>query len=231
MKYFVQFMAFLAIGSFATGATAAMVAFDNFDTAPGVRASHPGSNLEFDEGTVASGYFAGLDRVSYAVIADPLVAGYEASAEFNGMFTGALSLENGHFEVQYGDFTNGTLLDLSMFDSFYIDVVGATGDTPFDVTMTVFLSDWSSYEADFTGIDSDSSGIYTLGRNAFSSDVTWDSLYGVVFGVYTTGSEVTDLSLTLDSFGGVTVIPVPPAAGLILLGMVGMGLRRKFTKK
>jgi len=28
-----------------------------------------------------------------------------------------------------------------------------------------------------------------------------------------------------------TIVPVPPAAGLILLGMAGMGLRRKFAKK
>jgi len=40
------------------------------------------------------------------------------------------------------------------------------------------------------------------------------------------GAPVIDVT-----FSQATVIPVPPAAGLILLGMVGMGLRRKFAKK
>jgi hypothetical protein len=231
-KHLIACAAVAALASTASAST--LVAFDNFDAATGASASHPGSNLEFYEGTVASGHLAGLDRVTYAVIADPLVDGYTASAAYTGMFTGALSLENGHFEVQYGEFTNWTLQDLSMFDGFYIDVASATGDTPFDVTMTVMSSDWNFYEADFTGISG--SGIYTLDRSAFSNDVTWDSVYGVIFGVYVTGNDATNLSLTLDSFGGITggdptVIPVPPAAGLILLGMVGMGLRRQFMKK
>jgi len=55
---------------------------------------------------------------------------------------------------------------------------------------------------------------------------------GVVSSDFELQQQVAMNVLTFDApAGDPTVIPVPPAAGLILLGMVGMGLRRKYAKK
>jgi len=70
---------------------------------------------------------------------------------------------------------------------------------------------------------------------SFATGSAWaDSFTGLLDGFEMTLTDNSYAAINFEAHDGVgdpAVIPVPPAAGLILLGMAGMGLRRKFAKK
>jgi hypothetical protein len=145
------------------------------------------------------------------------------------------------FWLDYFDFggTGAGVADLSNWSAFQFSVLQA--DLPFSppdffpATWTVTDTFGNVVEggAEIAGVAPPNVDLYQTSFGSMNLtngvDFFWDQVANIQFRVDNFDSNGTQFALDM-TLGHLAVVPVPPAAGLILLGMVGVSLRRKFMK-
>jgi hypothetical protein len=241
----------MTIGSIASAATV----LDDFSVAFTDGAGHPfiGVSGEVNGGATANplvfqdissvgvGSFDAR-RTATLTHAGPIELDEESSLRITPA-TNALRFENSSgqnlevdFLLTYDDFGfssgGGQTLDLSTWNTFQFSVVSTnvfTTPPSLPVTFTVFDVAGFSSSVHITGV-----GSYEKPFSSFGG-VDLTQVSRIDFGFSNTdGSNIfgnLDIRFSPVGLDGGAVIPLPSSAGLILLGMVGLGFRRLYLRK
>jgi hypothetical protein len=228
----------IALAAGGTASASTLVAFDNFEhVQTHTIGDFVGATGSLVYSITTSGELQGASRQFDVPLGSGLTAGNLIS---NGTHLTYSGNETQGFRLTYGPeftfppppFPGG---DLSIYDQFYIDMQ-SVGSGPFDLTMQFYDGGASaSGEIDFLNVVGP--GLFAVDREDVVGSVAWDNIVNIQFILIPPVGLQGSIDFRMNSWGGIiasasdpAVIPVPPAAGLILLGMIGIGLRRKFAK-
>lgn len=180
--------------------------------------------------------FFGADRTATLNFHGNLGANDET---FLRIFGGQLRFEAGandpqvgaDFVLRYDNFgANATAGEINLLDygtAFEFSVV-STNDFTLPPSIPATITVWNGV-SESASVNVNQVGDYLISFNSFAG-IDFTSVTQIDFAFSNTDGS--DIFTNFDiSFGQLAVVPVPPAAGLILLGMVGFGLRRQFAKK
>jgi hypothetical protein len=233
---------FMTVGSVASASAVLddfSVAFNNgyIGTSMGATGGATGDPLVFEDvSTVGIGFFDAR-RTATLTYANALATDEDSLLRVTPG-TNNLRFENTSgqeeqvdFLLRYDDFGfsggGGNTIDLTLWAAFQFEVV-STNDftTPPSLPATWTVYDGAGQSA---SIAVDGPGLYQVSFANFGG-IALDQVTAIEFGF--SNSDGNEIFNNLDiRFGQLSVVPVPPAAGLVLLGMVGLGLRRKFASK